>query len=99
INWLPCTIAAFVSSPVVWFAFLILCGLQGLYVFTSFVCNKRVLNLCRHRITETTTNSTSSSQGRKAKSQRTAMIKCADKQLASNTTSLNSNSSSRAQNA
>ena len=28
INWLPCTVAAFVSSPIVWYSFLVLCGLQ-----------------------------------------------------------------------
>ncbi|KAK3782232.1 hypothetical protein RRG08_048690 [Elysia crispata] len=72
--------------------------LQGLYDFTSFLCNKRVLNLCRHRITETMINSTSSSHGRKAKSRRSTMIKGGDKQLTSNTTSLHSNFSSRAQN-
>ncbi|RUS74954.1 hypothetical protein EGW08_017289 [Elysia chlorotica] len=49
INWLPCTAAAFVSSPVVWYFFLVMCGLQGFYVFLSFVCNKRVLALYRQR--------------------------------------------------
>ncbi|GFR93482.1 G-protein coupled receptor 64-like [Elysia marginata] len=51
INWLPCTVAAFVSSPVVWYSFLIFCGLQGLYVFLSFVCNKRVLGLYKQLFT------------------------------------------------
>nr|KAG5710424.1 hypothetical protein BaRGS_022242 [Batillaria attramentaria] len=47
INWLVGLVAALVDSEAVWYAFLVLCGLQGVYVFVAFVCNKRVLRLYR----------------------------------------------------
>ncbi|XP_035825504.1 adhesion G-protein coupled receptor G2 [Aplysia californica] len=49
LNWLPCMIAVFVSNVVLWYLFLILCGLQGVYVFAAFCLNKRVLALYRQR--------------------------------------------------
>ncbi|KAK7090618.1 hypothetical protein V1264_010390 [Littorina saxatilis] len=47
INWLAGLITAVIDSFVVWYIFIVLCGLQGVYVFVAFVCNKRVLALYR----------------------------------------------------
>jgi hypothetical protein len=43
-------IAASVQHPAVWYVFVVLCGLQGLYVFAAFVCNARVFDLYRHAL-------------------------------------------------
>ena len=51
INWLAGVLTAVIDSVVVWYIFIVLCGLQGLYVFIAFVCNKRVLSLYKDLFT------------------------------------------------
>ncbi|XP_041351121.1 adhesion G protein-coupled receptor L3-like [Gigantopelta aegis] len=45
INWMFAFVAAATNLETLWYIFTILCGLQGVYIFVSFVCNKRVIRL------------------------------------------------------
>ncbi|XP_076453455.1 latrophilin receptor-like protein A [Babylonia areolata] len=47
INWLVGIATAAIDNVVIWYVFIVLCGLQGFYVFVAFVCNRRVFSLYR----------------------------------------------------
>ena len=64
ITWIFGFISAFTDEIVIDFIFVILNSLQGLFLFISFVCNKRVLAEIRKK----TKNETSSTYGKQTKS-------------------------------
>ncbi|XP_011675990.2 adhesion G-protein coupled receptor D1-like [Strongylocentrotus purpuratus] len=46
-TWIFGFIAAFVDVEALWYIFIILNSLQGVYIFIAFICNKRVFKLWR----------------------------------------------------
>ncbi|XP_033118603.1 latrophilin receptor-like protein A [Anneissia japonica] len=48
-SWIFGFIAGFTGIEFLWYVFIVLCTLQGVFVFVSFVCNNRVCSLLRER--------------------------------------------------
>ncbi|PVD38230.1 hypothetical protein C0Q70_00841 [Pomacea canaliculata] len=46
-TWLAGVAAVGLESEVIWCTFLVLCGVHGVYMLVTFVCNKRAMNLYR----------------------------------------------------
>ena len=49
VTWLTGMSAVLVDPEILWYVFVVLCGLLGVHVFVEFVCNQRVLKLYRNR--------------------------------------------------
>ena len=62
ITWIFGFISAFTDEPAIDFIFVILNSLQGLFLFISFVCNKRVLSEIKEKTKSETSVSTSGKQ-------------------------------------
>lgn len=46
-TWIFGFVAAFADVTALWYIFIILNSLQGVYIFIAFICKKRVLKLWR----------------------------------------------------
>ena len=61
LTWVIGLAAGFVNLEPLWFAFVVLNALQGLFIFIAFTCTKKVLSSLRVRLTTTTVSFTDSS--------------------------------------
>ncbi|XP_071956956.1 uncharacterized protein [Antedon mediterranea] len=48
-SWIFGFIATFTGAEILWYFFIVLCSLQGVFIFMSFVCNARVYGLLREK--------------------------------------------------
>ncbi|XP_076458580.1 latrophilin receptor-like protein A [Babylonia areolata] len=97
INWLAGLAAASIDSPIMWHAFNVLCGLQGLYVFAAFICNRRVFLLYRHLLCATGDGSNSSSTTTTTNTTGDAATSVISDSKLATTTTTTTNSAARAQ--
>ncbi|XP_066941801.1 uncharacterized protein [Macrobrachium rosenbergii] len=56
LTWVTALVAGFVENPFVWFIFILLNGLQGVFIFATFTCQKRVweniMKICKQGNTD-----------------------------------------------
>ena len=75
-TWVFGFVAAFANVTALWYIFIILNSLQGVYIFIAFICNKRVFELWRDSCTcLDRVSSTSSSKSRATSSDVVTMKK------------------------
>ena len=79
ITWIFGFISAFTDQIVVDFIFVILTSLQGLFLFISFVCNKRVLTEIRKKFKIETSSDKKTNSTRMASSESSSKAKTSDK--------------------
>ena len=65
-TWVVAFIASAVNHEIMWYIFIILCGLQGVFVFVSMVCTKQVWDSLKERYSDYMPHSTSSSKPKTA---------------------------------
>ena len=51
-TWVVAFIASAVNHEIMWYVFIVLCGLQGVFVFVSTVCNKQVWDSLKGRFSD-----------------------------------------------
>ncbi|XP_067648961.1 uncharacterized protein [Haliotis asinina] len=79
VSWCTSFVAAFADASILWYMFIILNGLQGFYIFVSFVCTDRVKRLLRKKFTgsnveiRTTSAMTTSTEIKSQKSDKTSI--------------------------
>ncbi|XP_067648963.1 probable G-protein coupled receptor Mth-like 10 [Haliotis asinina] len=61
VSWCTSFVAAFANVSILWYMFIILNGLQGFYIFVSFVCTDRVKRLLQKKFTGSSTDTRTTS--------------------------------------
>ena len=68
LTWILGFVASLIQSTVVWYIFVVLNSLQGLWICLTFICNSKVINLIRGRYTKYRLSTSQSDRSSKTRS-------------------------------